>query len=139
MPYTLQWLVDKRIIYSKFLRDITISELEKFIEEQHAMIAQGTPPVHHIGDNLAPNKIKFQLSGLQTFSKSLKQPEEVGWHIEVAQPGIKRMASALALQFARARFRQFSTLEEAVTFLQERDMTLPPIDLSVLGAGADQF
>ncbi len=136
MPYELHWLVEKRVTYARFHGVITIDVLAQYVEDQNALVAEGTPLVHSINDTLAVEKIDFNLRSLQVFSKTLKQPEGVGWHLDVSPKGLRRFLSSLALQFSGTRFRQFDTIEEAVEFIQENDPTLPPIDLSLITGSA---
>lgn len=125
MAYELLWLVEKRVLLARFLGMVDVETITNFIEEQHAMIAQGIPLVHHINDTTDTDRIEVSLRTLQAFMKTLKPPEGLGWHVEVNPHAFNRMISSLALQFAGARYRTVTTINEAITFLQANDDTLP--------------
>ena len=129
MPYELSWLVEKRVILARFHGVITAEELKRFLPEQHALVAEGTPPIHHINDTTDTGPFEVKLDKLQALLKMLKRPEGVGWYVEANPHPIGRMTSSIALQIAGRRHRVVSTLEEAVAFLQQNDETLPPITI----------
>lgn len=127
MSYELSWLVEKRVTLARFSGTITAEEIQSFMTEQHALIAEGIPLVHHINNTTETDKIEAKLGTLQAMMKMFKQPEGLGWHLEVNPRPVSRMMASLSLQFAGARYKVFSTVDEAIAFLQENDTTLPPI------------
>ncbi|MBN1964825.1 MAG: hypothetical protein JW910_09270 [Anaerolineae bacterium] len=125
MPYTLEWLIPDRVLVGRFTGQIPLEELAQFTAEQHAAIAQGTPPVHFINDARQAEGMKIDFKGLQGLVKALGHAEGLGWHIDVMSGRFQRMLSAFALQLYGTRSRQFDTMEEALAFLRDNDSTLP--------------
>lgn len=126
MPYRLEWLIPERVLIGRFTGQLTLDELARFTDEQHALIAQGTPPVHFINEATQVDGMQFNFKGLQNLTKTLRRPDGLGWHIDVMTGRFQRMMSAFALQLSGTRNRQFDTVAEALVFLREMDETLPP-------------
>ena len=127
MAYELFWVVEKRVLMARFHGSINAEGIQAFIAEQHAMIAEGIPLVHHINDTTDTGKIEVNLQTMQALMKSFKMPAGLGWHIEVNPNPVNRMVSGIALQFAKARYRVVPTVDEAIAFLQANDESLPQL------------
>jgi len=124
MPYQVSWYYEKRILYSRIEGDITLDEVKAMndtIVQQY--LPQGTPLVHSIVDVTRVGKYPMnvgQLSQAVKFDNSTS-----GWLVVVskANPIIRFFASVIT-QVSDTRFRMYSTVDEAVTFLAGVDTTL---------------
>jgi hypothetical protein len=132
MAYKMGWLVEGRIALIYLSDIITTDEAFHFDPDILPYLEHGREShVHLLFDMSGLEK----LPGITTLNKFRwpKHPR-VGWVIGYPEPG--PMISFVALmtaQIFRSRYRTTNTLEEALTFLQQEDATLP--DLSKAKSG----
>lgn len=124
MPYTIDWLVDRRVILTTFYGSITADELKEFITEVREKAADGIPLVHHISNSLSLRKVEFSLGTARNLVGALDMLKVLSWQIDINKNPINRMFANIIAQFAGMRTRTFSTPEEAVQFLKDIDPTL---------------
>jgi len=132
MPHTLSWLVDDRVLMTRFHGVITSGELGTFIEEVLTRARTGTPMVHHISDSVALERVEFSLSTARTLLKGRQLVNELGWQIDINRNPINKMFAGIISQFAGVRTRTFPTLQEAFRFLSANDTTLSHVDWEAL-------
>ena len=126
MPYKTEWYVEKRIILTSYTGIINVEDIRGQIDETHALIEQGTPLIHSIIDlsqieKWPPLNVVNEFRAMNIESVR----ERIGWSIIVANNVVLKFGSALFAPIFNLRQRIFSTLEEALAFLQENDPTLP--------------
>ena len=126
MPYQTKWYIEKRIILTSYTGIIQIEDIRGQIDETHMMIEQGTPLVHSIIDlsqieKWPPLNVVNEFRSMDIESVR----ERIGWSIIVANNVVLKFGSALFAPIFNLRQRIFSNLDEALTFLQENDPTLP--------------
>jgi hypothetical protein len=126
MPYQTGWSVENRLIVTRYTGIITVEDIRGQIDETHALMEQGTPMIHSIID--LSNIEKWPpLSVVNEFRamdiESVR--ERIGWSIIVANSVVLKFGSALFAPVFNLRQRIFSTLDEALDFLQEHDPILP--------------
>jgi len=128
MPYQTTWYIEKRIILTSYTGIIHVEDIRGQIGETHAMIEQGTPLIHSIID-LSQIEKWPPLSVVNEFrSMDIESVRErIGWSIIVANNVVLKFGSALFAPIFNLRQRIFSNLDEALTFLQENDLTLPDL------------
>lgn len=124
MPYTIDWIVERRIILTTFYGSITADELKEFIAEVRAKAADGIPLVHHISNSLSLRGVEFSLGTARNLVGALDMLKELTWQIDINTNPINRMFANIIAQFAGMRTRTFKTPEEAVDFLRTNDPTL---------------
>ena len=126
MPYKTGWYVEKRIILTSYTGIINVEDIRGQIDETHALIEQGTPLIHSIIDlsqieKWPPLNVVNEFRAMNIESVR----ERIGWSVIVANNVLLKFGSALFAPIFNLRQRIFSTLDEALIFLQENDPTLP--------------
>jgi hypothetical protein len=126
MPYQTRWYVEKRIIVTTYTGIIHIEDIRGQIDETHVLIEQGTPLIHSIIDlsqieKWPPLNVVNEFRSMNIESVRVR----IGWSIIVANNVVLKFGSALFAPVFNLRQRIFSNLDEALTFLQENDPTLP--------------
>ena len=126
MPYQTGWYVDKRVILTRYTGIIGVEDIHGQIDETHTLIEQGTPLIHSIID-LSQIEKWPPLNVVNEFrSMNIESVRErIGWSIIVANNVVLKFGSALFAPIFNLRQRIYSTLDEALIFLQENDPTLP--------------
>ena len=126
MPYQTSWCVEKRVILTRYTGIIVAEDIHGQIKVTRALIEQGTPLIHSIIDLSQIDKWP-PLNTVNEFRAMEIDAvrEHMGWSIIVANNVVLKFGSALFAPIFKLRQRIFSTLDEALDFLQENDPTLP--------------
>jgi len=126
MPYQTNWCVEQRVILTRYTGTIVAEDIHGQIEETRALIEQGRPLIHSIIDLSQIDKWP-PLNTVNEFRAMEIDAvrEHMGWSIIVANNVVLKFGSALFAPIFKLRQRIFSTLDEALDFLQENDPTLP--------------
>jgi len=124
MAHKTIWIVERRVLYTHFSGNISQPELEGYMNDIVVEIPKGIPMVHQITNSLEMGKVEVSLKTLQTLINGYKMVSALGWNIDINRNPINKMFAGIGSQIARARFRTFSTMDEAVAFLREHDDTL---------------
>ncbi len=119
------WLVHGRIAYSQFIDVFSAADFEKNMAELEAMFAEAIPLTHFITDGTLMTESQFGPKEL--FKHKVPKASGLGWTIFVDPRKINRFFGGAIAQLAGSRNRQFATLAEALSFLQENDETLPDL------------
>jgi hypothetical protein len=128
MPYQTEWYIENRIILTTYTGDIRIEDIHGQIAETHTLIEQGIPLIHSIIDLSQIDKWP-SLNVVNEFrSMDIEAVRErIGWSIIIANNVLLKFGSALFAPIFNLRQRIFSSVDEALTFLQENDSTLPKL------------
>jgi len=125
MPYTISWLVEKRIVYIHTYGLLTGEELvaqnleiQKFVPEHEHLLNIITDGTDTTGTNM----------GLRDLQKTqFSTVDNLGWAIYISPSKMNRFFASVITQLSQKRGRQFATLDEGLKFLQDMDDTLPPL------------
>jgi hypothetical protein len=136
MPYEAAWYVDQRILYEYIYGDITFEELGALSTQVRAMYDVGTVVVHTLIDVRDIEHFP-QVNLKEMFSQVRSVPtENSGWVVIITGNKVIRFLSSVYFQFNQRRFHTVETLETALAFLAERDVTL---DADTLRAAASAW
>ncbi len=131
MSSKVGWLVEGRVIFVETENEVSIDELQdinNFIAE--LMEQSDAPLVHVIVYNHAA-KIPLNVIQLQNVSRPVQGHPRNGWNIFVsASNGLVDFAMNAVSQVFKTRWRQVSSFEEALAFLQSVDQSLPALPLN---------
>ncbi len=126
MPYQTGWYAENRIILTRYTGIIGVEDIRGQIAETHTLIEQGTPLIHSIIDLSQIDKWpplnvvnEFRAMDIEAVRG------RIGWSIIVANNMVLKFGSSLFAPIFNLRQRIFSSLDEALNFLQENDSTLP--------------
>ncbi len=132
---TIAWYVEKYILLVTYPSDFVEDDLEAIVSAKPIvkMMDEGQGALVHIVQDfrLATN---FQLTRLARLVEVNQHPKrallyqhpKLGWIVDVAEPNHSiRYFDSVVTQMYGARYRFFSTLEDAVSFLRHVDSTIP--------------
>lgn len=138
MPIKIYWLLENRVSYFKYIGDITLEELAEASEMGIRMLEESTNTllVHTIQDGEAMGSFPRNLAQVNEITKQSHAHERMGWMVSsnTLDP-ITRFVAETVGKLSKTRQRFTDTVEEALTFLNYVDSTLPElseVDLSQL-------
>src|SRR5258707_15767491 len=124
MPYILSWYLENRILLNRVSGVVAIDDFREVHQFNLEQLKVGTAPIHIIIDTTRVEQ--FDLS-LVEFQQVLGRPTEptMGWLVLVGNDTMARFLAAITTQFLKTQGRMFSTMGEALAFLQAVDLSLP--------------
>ena len=126
MPYKVEWLVEKRVVLSIYEGIMTLEDARGQVKEANALLRQGIPLTHSVIDMSKVEKLPSLQSASEFMSTDLSEVrDKLGWTIVITNNKFLKFASSLFVPMFKVRQRFFGSLDEALTFLQEEDSTLP--------------
>jgi hypothetical protein len=127
MSYDVSWLLENRVILTRFGQELADAELPAFNQVVVGYVERGAEPfVHHLVDCRQVEK----LASIGAQRRDLKFPTlpKYGWTVFVGiRNPLVRMSLSIAPQLFKIRFRHVNTPEEGLAFLQYVDSTLPDL------------
>jgi len=128
MPYKVEWLVEKRVLLSRYEGILTMEDARGQVKEGNALLRDGIPLTHSIIDMSRVEKLPSLQLASEFMSTDLSEVrDKLGWTIVITNNKFLKFASSLFVPMFKVRQRFFGSLDEALTFLQEEDSTLPPL------------
>jgi len=128
MPYKVEWLVEKRILLSRYYGILSMEDARGQVREGNAHLREGIPLTHSIIDMSAVEKLPSLQLASEFMSTDLSEVrDKLGWTIVITNNKFLKFASSLFVPMFKVRQRFFGSLDEALAFLQEEDSTLPPL------------
>ena len=127
MPYSLSWLVEKRIIYTRMYGFVTGEELLAQSQEMEGYIRASELLLYIITDATDTTGTNMGLRDLQ--KTQFADAKNLGWAVYISPKKMDRFFASVITQLLKKRSREFATLEEGIRFLQGIDETLPPIPM----------
>lgn len=128
MPVTIDWYIENHILLTTYAGDVTIEDIKQQYEEGIALSESvDTPLVHLI----------VELNDLTSFPKRIADYKSVagekarnsGWVVLVGDNKMIRFIASIVSQFMKTRYTYVSTREEALSYIQERDPSVPINDV----------
>ncbi|MEZ4670937.1 MAG: hypothetical protein R3E39_23790 [Anaerolineae bacterium] len=128
MPYSVEWLVEQRILVSRYYGEITLEDARGQITQANALLRTGIPLVHSIVDmtGVTNNPSIQMVKELRLIDMSGIR-DKMGWTIILTNNTLLKFASSLFVPILQLRQRFFADMDEALAFLQDEDPTLPPL------------
>ncbi len=128
MPYKVEWLVENRVLISRYTGILTMEDARGQVKEGNAMLRNGIPLTHSIVDMTGVDKLPPLQAASEFMSTDLSDVrDKLGWTIIITNNKFLKFASSLFVPMFKVRQRFFGSLDEALAFLQEEDSTLPPL------------
>ena len=122
-------MIEKRVIFQRLHGVFSVDDYYTRQQRELALLPEGTPPVHIVIDTSdvisTPNFVEF--ARLPRIGKR----DELGWIVLVITNPTFRFFASMLSQLAKRNYHIVATLDEAWTFLRERDDTLPEKPMSV--------
>lgn len=124
MPYTVDWVIHKRVLYSRVWGQHTQDDMRQSDQDLKMFLADGIPLIHLIMDAREMESMPTSLGTIQSTISTIKDPA-YGWVVAIGttNPVTKFMGLMIAKLF-RLRFRRVETLKDGLQFLSQMDQTL---------------
>ncbi|HRF96343.1 MAG TPA: hypothetical protein PLZ51_14155 [Aggregatilineales bacterium] len=124
MPYTLSWLVDKRVLYLVVEGEVTANLIRDIIAESLVMAKEGIYPVHTITNATQAKSIPKNTPAILNEFKNTKL-ETTGFSVVITTNPLIRFLSQFLLKLFRLELRFASDLDDAMVILGRMDNTIP--------------
>lgn len=131
MAYELNWMVENRVIYERLSGNITLDEIREVGKLVSEHVAVGTPLVHLVADLTEVGKFPMNLREINNMFENPHR-ERFGWMIGITNNQLVRFFGTMIPQLQGARMRMFTSVDEALRFLQSVDETLPKLEAAML-------
>ena len=126
---TAQWIVEGRVLYAYAWGVLTIDELLTHDARMIELADAGTAPVHALLYSDIEKPPSLRLDVARSISQALGHPA-LGWVILIDQQNaIVQFISRTLARFFGVKYKNFETLDDAITFLKAED---PNIDWNQL-------
>lgn len=119
MSYHTIWAVEKRVLLSTFIGNVTKDDLINYTNQMKELVKQGEPPLYHISNSLQLTKVELSLSALFALVKSIGVLGELAWQIDVNMNPTNKMLASLSSQILRIHTRTMPSMYDAVTFIRQ--------------------
>ena len=124
MTYTISWAVEKRVIVSTFVGDVTKEDLIEYTNQMREWVKEGEQPLYHISNSLELTKVHLSLGALLQLIRSVGVFGHLAWQIDVNLNPTNKMLAALSSQIMRLRTRTVPSMNDAVNFIKSIDDSL---------------
>ena len=124
MAYTVNWLVDKRVLMLKYHGVVTGENLANLNQELAQFLQEGEQPVHIISDDTSVEKNEAHLND---FRKNFAAMTKPGWgHIIIINAStFTKFIGGVMGSALRINLKILSDMDAAEDYLREKDATLP--------------
>lgn len=133
MSSEIMWYYPERILFIRLRGNLTEAEIED--GQAYVMnLLEGIrheDPVHFIYEAQHLNNAPANILKLRDMAKSLTESTQLGWVISVHDSSIVRLVAATIGQLFGKHARHYARVEDAVSFLQKDDETLPELPMSL--------
>lgn len=122
MPYTIDWLVTHKVIYSSFSGETTEDDMrDSLLAAKNMIESSENPHVHVISDTGNVTKALPSHKALQ-ISRQIGMHDRLGWNIVIRErSALVKMGVAFATVVAKSKTRSFDSLADAEAFLRQMD------------------
>lgn len=124
MPYSIEWLIEKRVFLLEVQEDVSIGELQSLIDDYKSWTESGIPPVHAFIDATQLADYPKRIRDIRQLLPALND-EQVGWVILISHNTFINLLSSILLRLNQVRFRTYRSRDECLEFLYSRDPSLP--------------
>ena len=134
MKYRISWYLEGRVVITEHFQAVTPEDVAQMDKEYVAHLEQSDAALVHFLFDLRQHD---SVPDLKTMShmEFTKHPR-FGWTIVVGNINpITRFLVSTVAQINKARFRSFTTMEDALLFLQEMDSSLPDLTPAAYNSG----
>jgi hypothetical protein len=127
MEHTVEWLIEKRLCRVVLKKTLSSQESELINDQLWEMLSITTEnyPVHIMVDasvvKIIPNNIDIIYS---QSTRRVYTSKQLGWLLVITKNVVVRSFTNIIAGFGNKSYRVFTTQEEALTFITEKDPSL---------------
>ena len=128
MTFEMGWLEPGRVVFVKFRGEMTVEEIHEESQQLIEYLDNGASPlVHSLVDLTTLDNFPINVGVLNRATvDSLRHPR-LGWTVLITDNRMVKYLGAMVTGLSGVRYRTFTSLNEALTFLNEVDSTLPDL------------
>ena len=124
MNSTLEWFIEKRILYWHTPEILTMQHVVDLNEDAWHRLDQGTPLVHFIINTEGTKKFPVSVAQFRSASKILAHPN-LGWVIIVSDNSVINFVASVVTQIVtKVRYRSVRSVEDALQCIQGQDQSI---------------
>ena len=123
MAYELTWIVPGRVILIEMENVLPPGETISLIEECHAWVSTGLPPVHILIDATKIVNAPINIQELTQLSKSMEN-DDIGWWVLINPAKMIWFTASIVTKLLRKKLKSAHSIEEALNILERVDFTI---------------
>lgn len=124
MPYKIEWYSeDKRVIYGEISGNLTLAEIREISATINQCLAEGFAPIHFMLDASRLDKFPTNIGVLKEAVTFLGKTR-LGWVVIIGGSSMMLTFAQLLMQITPTRYRKVRSLDEALAFLSNVDISL---------------
>ncbi|HEX2622030.1 MAG TPA: hypothetical protein VHL11_17860 [Phototrophicaceae bacterium] len=125
MPYTLNWYIEDEIVYVRYSGDMTTDDFRASLLQIIKMIDTSPRTLVHIITDVGDVVKSLSIGEAMPVLRETGSHARAGWSITIREKSVLvKLAASMGSSLFRMRFRNFSSLDQAVIFLKQTDKTL---------------
>lgn len=128
MPYTIDWLIEKQVIYVRTYDVVEAQEVINFSIDAEVMRQTSDGLVHLVLDGKDVEKLNFGIGDIRKMSGKLPKSQKRGWTLLISHSKIIKFFASVLTQISNIRERHFDTVDESLIFLDESNIGLPDLE-----------
>ena len=124
MSYEINWYIPQRVLLIHLTGELDLNAVEAMARDTKTMLEQGTAPVHILLDDTLGGAPPKSLREMKVRMETVKD-SGVGWVVGIGEVNaVAQFLVPFFMKIVRINFVRHTTLEDAVQFLVQRDITL---------------
>lgn len=130
MAHKSKWLVDEHIIFNKMDGEVTPDDIRAVVEDNIPMMDnESEAKLIHIIYDMRETTLKGDVVAFQKASRAMFTHGRMGWLLVInsSENRIVNMMASMVSKIFSAQFRQFTSLEDGLKFLNTMDISLPDL------------
>ena len=128
MAYETKWLLPGRVIYMANRGAITVEELQDESLRLIELLEEGEGPlVHLLTDVTELGEFPISVGVLNRASIDALRHPKMGWLLVITDNRMLKYLGSMVTGLSGVRYRAFTSVDEALAFLNEVDSTLPDL------------
>ncbi|MDX2078487.1 MAG: hypothetical protein SFZ02_18795 [bacterium] len=128
MPYTMTWLIDKRVLHIVIEGELNAETIRQMVAESRKMTDEGISPVHAIADATHADSIPKHIPTILKEYGGVS-PQDSGFTVIIANSPVTRFLSQALLRLLRLEIRFGADIDDALNILHRVDTTIPTAPL----------
>jgi hypothetical protein len=128
MPSELRWIVEGRVLYSRYYGVVTMDTMRNGADSFVNFLDNAdVPKVHVIYDNTQQTKGPTNIMQIRQVSKPVFEHPKIGWNVVITPHPLNKFLTSMLMQAYKVQWRAVNSYQEAVEFLQGLEHDLPPL------------
>lgn len=124
MSFELSWYIPNRIISVRLTGELDIDDVEAMAMDVAEMLEEGHAPIHILLDDVDGGRPPISLNKLKSKVELGTHPS-LGWIVAIGEANpVAKFLIPLLMQVVKIKFVRHSTMETAIAFLEQRDISL---------------